>query len=176
MRNVNNEESKTKYLKVEEAFGEYSENIFAFAFSLTGDADEARDITAETFLKLLSEPRVTEPDFMVKAWLFKVAANLSKNFMMRFVRKILRLPNYLIDALNKSSSDVQRDVLRNDEFGRLEKAMRKLDETDRQILYLKYYEEMSYKEIGEITEVPEGTVASRLSRALRRLSDEFGPE
>ncbi len=167
------EDMKQNFIKAEEAFGKYSEKVFAFALTLTGDAEEARDITAEAFVKLLSEPAAADPDFMVKSWLFKVAANLSKNFMMRFVRKIMRLPNYLMDAFNSSVSDVHADALRKEEFDLLDRAMKSLDAADRQIIYLRFYEEMSYSEIAGIIEAPEGTVASRLSRALRRLSDEF---
>ncbi len=167
------DEKKERYEKVEKAFSEYSERLFAYVYGVTGDSAEARDITAESFARLLSEPGLAGPDFMVKPWLFKVATNLSRNFITRFLKRILTFPNFLIDTMVASKSDVGEEVQRGEDFAELTASLRKLGKNDREILFLKYYEQMSYEEISEVICVPSGTVASRLSRAIDRLSGEL---
>ena len=164
---------KERYMKVENAFSEYSERLFAYVYGVTGDQAEARDITAESFARLLSEPGLASPDFKVKSWLFKVATNLSRNFITRFLKRILTFPDFIIDTMCASKSDVPEEVVRNEEFAELTASLRKLGKNDREILFLKYYEQMSYEDISEVTGVPAGTVASRLSRAIERLSNEL---
>lgn len=170
----NQTDKKTRYEKAEAAYVEFAEKLFGYAFGITGDAAEARDIVAEAYARLLEEPKLASPDFMVRPWLYRVATNLSRNFITRFLRRILAFPNDLLDAMHASKkSGVPERIIHDEALEELARSMRKLDHLDREIIFLRYYEHLGYAEISEVTGVPEGTVASRLSRATRRLANEF---
>jgi len=159
--------------KITELFELYSDKLFAYAFGITRNAQEARDIVADAFLKAAGERRIIEDDFNCRAWLYKVVTNGSRNFMSRFFSKFLNFSNFDLDAYFKSDSNTCDQAIRISEFAGLSKVLEKLDRREKQMVFLKYYEEMTYKEISEITGISEASVATVVSRALRRLKNEF---
>lgn len=154
-------------------YREMSGKIFAYALGMIGDHDSACDTVSETFYKAALESGFTKDDFDYRPWLFKVATNIIRNTFKRFFMRFLRFSNHMLDSY-AGKSDVSRRAERNEALEELSKALSKLDEKDREVVYLKYYEEMDYSAISQITGVPVGTVASRLSRAIGRLSYELG--
>jgi RNA polymerase sigma-70 factor (ECF subfamily) len=164
--NDNNEKIKRLYLSS-------ADKLFAYLLSVCGNAGLAEDIVAETFLKALENAGRFDDNFNCKAWLFKVATNLMRNTFTRFLKRFLSFSNYRLDARVSGGATPEEIAVKNEEFIKLSAALRKLDRTDAQIIYLKYYESMSYAEIADILQIAEGTMASKLSRALRRLENEL---
>ncbi len=154
-------------------YNEMSGRIFAYALGMLGDHDSACDIVSETFYKAALEPDFTNDDFNYRPWLFRVATNVMRNVFRRFFNRFLRFSNHVLDSY-ADKSDVSRKAEKNEELGELSKALSKLDAKDREVVYLKYYEEMDYSAISQVIGIPVGTVASRLSRAIGRLSYELG--
>jgi len=159
--------------KFDAIYQEMSGRIFAYALGMLGDHDSACEIVSETFYKAALEPDFTNDDFKYRPWLFKVATNVMRNIFRRFFNRFLRFSNQMLDSY-ADKSDVSRKAEKNEELEELSRALSKLDEKDREVVYLKYYEEMDYSAISHVTGVPVGTVASRLSRAIGRLSYELG--
>ncbi len=162
--------------KIKELYIAYSERLFAYSFGVLGNYEEARDIVSETFLKALNEKRLVEDDFNSRAWLYRVATNLMNNYLTRFIRRFLSSPNYDLDRHAKKDEDVHEKMVRNENFKKLTESLRKIDKIDREMIYLKYYEDMTYAEIAKIMEKPETTISSKITRAVRRLSDELEHE
>jgi len=154
-------------------FEKHADHIFAYILGILGDAAEASDIVSETFVRAFAEPRLSSDDFNCRAWLFTVATNLARNHIGRYLKRFLSFSGSDLDLRIAKIPGVEETIRRNDEFIRLSKALRTVDQTDREIVFLKYFEDMSYAEIGNITGLSESAVGSRLSRAIGRLSNEL---
>lgn len=159
--------------KIAELYEAHSDRIYAYILGILGDASEAADIVSETFVRAFSEPRLDDDGFNSRAWLFTVATNLSRNHIGRYLRRFLSFSGSDLDLHCSKSPTIEEAVCKNDEFTRLSKKLQILERTDREIIFLKYFEEMSYEEIAKITGLGESAVGSRLSRAIGRLSNEL---
>ncbi len=168
-----NENQAAKNEKIKNMFIDYADSLLAYALSLCGNYEEARDIVSETFLKALKNAEIFNDNFKCKAWLFKVATNTMRNTFTRFINRFINFSNSDMDFYPSNNNNTEEITVKNEEFIKLSEALRKLEKTESKIIYLKYYEQMSYSEISEILQIPEGTIASKLSRALRRLENEL---
>jgi len=174
MSEYKNCSNKSEYNeKVKRLYLEHADALFAYTLSVCGNVEQARDVVSETFLKALENAGKFDENFNCRAWLFKVASNLMRNSFTRFLKRFLSFSNYDMDSRASAGAAPDEIAARNEEFIKLSAALRKLDRMDGEIVYLKYYESMSYAEISGVLQIPEGTVASKLSRALRRLENEL---
>lgn len=162
--------------KITELYAVNADRLFAYSFGVLGCYEEARDIVSETFLKALSEKRHIDDGFNSRAWLYKVATNLMNNYLSRFISRFLSSSNYDLDRFSKNEATIHEKMTRNENFKKLTESLRKLDKIDRELIYLKYYEDMTYAEIAKIMDRPETTISSKITRAVRRLSDELEHE
>lgn len=145
--------------------------IFAFLYRLTGDAHAADDLAQESFIRLctrIGSYRYPEP-FL--PWLYTIAHNLYKDWRKNaYQRRVLPLerpepPERTIDLTERHAE--RTEVVR---------ALGRLDEIHRSALVLRYYQDLTVPQIARIEGVPEGTIKSRLSTAIRRLRELLGAE
>ena len=144
----------------EDALVNFYEGLYAFGYSLTGNEDDASELTQETFYRLLTRGATVRDSSKVKSWLF---TTLYRIFLGWEQRRAL-LPHFEISSVENEIAPVtqeQMDVL-------LDNAVRdsllELEERYRAPLMLFYLNDHSYEEIASILAVPIGTVMSRLSR------------
>lgn len=148
----------------------YREPIFHHACWILKDYEEAVDVTQEVFIKAMREERFFEPDFKMKAWLYRVTSNLCFNLVRDRRRRNVILETQVAPRLDEpahqpdvvSSSERQEQILG---------AMDRLSEAHREILMLRYYSDLSYAEISDTLGIKLGTVMSRLSRAKEALTE-----
>lgn len=145
--------------------------LHRYALALTGGSEEARDLVAEAFLRAAAEPRFADAGFNGRAWLFRVVTNLSRNLWTRLVNRFVILP---LERFSSGPDATHAAAERREASTCLAGALAALPARDRELVGLRYFEELSYREIAEVTGVPEGTVASRLARALGRLNHAIG--
>lgn len=151
----------------------YKDSIFFMVLKMIHNRDDAEDITMESFSKAFNNIDRYDQKYAFSTWLFKIATNNC----IDFIRK-KRLETTSIDKTTENDKgdeigiDVKSDAL-NPEEGMM-KAQRvfsvrahlnKLDPKYRQLIELRYYEELSYEEISEQLELPLGTVKAQLFRA-----------
>src|SRR5690606_25115533 len=113
------------------------------------------------------EARFFAEDFKMKAWLFRVTSNLCFN-IVRDRRRRGTLLDTMVKPLarQRTAAAKQFDLVFNGEKQeRILQAMDDLSDDHREILMLRYYDDLSYAEIADTLEVKLGTVMSRLSRA-----------
>jgi len=151
----------------------YKDSIFFMVLKMVHNRDDAEDITMESFSKAFNNIERYDQKYAFSTWLFKIATNNC----IDFIRK-KRLETTSIDKTTENDKgdeigiDVKSDAP-NPEEGMM-KAQRvfsvrahlnKLDVKYRQLIELRYYEELSYEEIAEQLELPLGTVKAQLFRA-----------
>jgi len=141
--------------------------LLLYLARLLGDSDEAHDVLQETYARALRQRGFLDEGFQQRAWLYRVAGNLAHSTLRR-LRRWLRphpapatQPSVLDQLL---STEAQRAV---------QAALSRLAWQHRQVLLLRFYQELSYLEIAEVLGVPTGTVMSRLNRAKALLERSF---
>lgn len=142
----------------------YVGRIFAFAFRQTGNRELAQDITANTFEKALAHldsyrPQGSSP----AAWLYKIALNeIRKNYWKQRLLRPLR-------ETDTSSMDVESAIQAGEQTRLLWDALSKLSNADRQLLMLRFFEQLSSAEVANILGCSLPNTYLRLHRALGRL-------
>jgi RNA polymerase sigma-70 factor (ECF subfamily) len=164
-------------LAVEMVVRKYRSKLYYHALCILRDSQEAYDAVQEVFIKALREPRFFTPDFQMKAWLFRVTSNLCFNIVRDKKRRGGLLTSRREEAAPQqpavsASQQVQNGQVRDEMLSALDN----LTPAHREILLLRYYNDLSYNEIAGVLQVKLGTVMSRLSRARTRLAGVLGPE
>jgi RNA polymerase sigma-70 factor (ECF subfamily) len=165
---------KNRRVAVNLLIEKYRQPLLRHALYILRDQDDAYDIVQETFVRAIRETRLFEQDFRIKAWLFRVAKNLCLNQLRNSSRRAAILhANPLPDCQEaeqwKHLFDGEQSIL-------MMATLDKLGEDHREILILRYYDELSYTEIAQVLDIKLGTVMSRLSRARTRLLEVLPPE
>jgi RNA polymerase sigma-70 factor (ECF subfamily) len=160
-----------------DAFGEivrrWERRIFAIAFGMLGREDDARDATQETFLAAFRNLRGFRGDAKVSSWLHRIAIN---QCITRQRRAKVRSESALDDA-DKHAGQLSaplryspsRVVEERETSAAVRRAVNSLPIDLRQVVVMKEFEELTFKEIAEALEIPVSTVKSRLYTALRQL-------
>lgn len=165
--------------KDKEAFSElfnfYYDKIFNYVFRRTLNIDYAKDITSNTFFKVLKHLdgfKWRGGDNSFNAWIYKIATNEINQYFRKQNRYRLIIDDDDFNELGDFGEEVKKieKKLENDEyFLILNKSMQQLKPIYQDILHLRYFEEMSFKEISEILNKNETTVRVYSKRALEKL-------
>lgn len=153
----------------------YRPRIFSFLVRITRVRNLSEDLTQETFLRLASHAPQLAPDTNLKAWLFRVARNLSLDHQRWALLDFDRLfelslwPRYSNDAAD-SPLDL---ALANETQVRLDDALARLSEQHREVLLLVSAEGLTPTEAASVLGVSPRLLRKRLSRARQRLAAEL---
>ncbi len=153
-----------------ELVDEYYERLYRFGYRLSGSAADAEDLTQHTFLTAQTNlHQLREPEH-AKSWLFSILRNTYLNGRRR--RKQSQIVS-LESAPEPSETEDEAAQLRLEE---LQSVLDELPDEFREPLILFYFQELSYKEIADLLDVPLGTVMSRLARGKKHLRKRLAPE
>ena len=148
---------------------QHQEAVFRLAYLLLDDADEAQDVAQETFIRAyyaLDRFDLTRP---LRPWLLRITSNLARNKRRSIGRYLAAVTRWLQHETDSGGPTPQEAHLQQWETQTLWRAIRQLRLTDQEIIYLRYFLELSVTETAEAVGVAPGTVKSRLHRALNRL-------
>ena len=143
--------------------------VFRLAYLLLGAADEAEDIAQETFIRAhrsLARFDTTRP---LRPWLLKIATNLARNHHRSMGRYLAALGRWFQFERGYPGDTVEARSDQRQEAEQLWRAIRELGMADQQIIFLRYFLDLSVTETAEAMGLVQGTVKSRLHRALGRL-------
>jgi RNA polymerase sigma-70 factor (ECF subfamily) len=138
------------------------------------DADAVEDVLQETFIRMYRFINTYNPNASFRAWLYRIA----RNEVNRYLRKHKMNAPLSESSLSKGenqralSMDIFEGVkIKNttDSFD-MTTLLNAMNEKYRIVLLLRYYEELSYEEIGDVLKVPAGTVATLVHRAKKELA------
>lgn len=148
---------------------EHKQPVFRLAYLLLGDASEAEDVTQETFLRAYQRLNRFDPQRSLRPWLLGISRNLARNRSRSLGRYWGAIERYARTYLDGSKATPEDRTQSQAEADSLWKALRMLNQNDQEVIYLRYYLDLSTEETGESLGIPTGTVKSRLNRALARL-------
>ena len=129
--------------------------------------EEAEDILQEVFIKVWKNLHVFDAELKLSSWLYRVVHN---EVVSRWRKNVWVRSHPTISLSEEMLQNLTDEMdINNPNEEVINQALSKIEEKYRAVLILKYFEAMSYEEISDILKIPEGTVATRLSRAKRAL-------
>lgn len=151
----------------------YQKQVFALAYRLGGDYDEARDMAQESFLRVYRELGRYDESRRFFPWMYRVAHNTCINLMHRRPKETTPLDTVLDlqtdpadQAVNPGLSYEQQETSQV-----INQALQALPESYRLPLVMKYLEGMSYQQISEQLGLPISTIETRLFRGRKMLKN-----
>ena len=166
--------SENKRMAMEMVIHKYRDRLFYHAGSIVKDWHEAYDVVQEVFIKAMRERRFFDAEFRMKAWLFRVTTNLCFNMVRDRKRRGAILEG--MQKIDRAHADQLDRAFQSERRTEVLAAVDTMTPDHRQILLLRYYDDLSYAEIAEVLEIKLGTVMSRLSRARNRLLQQMGED
>ncbi len=160
-----------------ELLSAYGPRLYGYFYRATGSSHDAEDLLGEVMLRLLRRLGDYDERGRFEPWLFRIAANLVRD---RIRRRRVRpgtaslearegRSGPLGDALAGEAEAVDAGLIAAETGAALNAALEKLDETSRQMVLLRHFAEMSFKEIAGVFDCPLGTVLAKVHRALKAL-------
>lgn len=141
----------------------YATKVYAYYYRLTNNKTTAEDLTSELFVKLV-EKIDTFKGGNFNSWLFRTASNIFYDHL----RKKKRRKDFFEKELELQQQN-QSAGTNTDDREDLQQKLQQLDEETRELITLRYYSEMSFKEISQMRSEPIGTTLSKVHRGLKRL-------
>jgi RNA polymerase sigma-70 factor (ECF subfamily) len=139
--------------------------LLRFAYGLVGQRETAEDLVQDAFIKLHAHwDDVANP----RAWLFKSIRNLALNHIRDHKRET---PFEDSDDFQSHSPEPDQSLGRFEAIGTLQLLVSELDAEDRQLITLKYHENLKYDQISQHTGLSVGNVGYKLHHALKNLAD-----
>jgi RNA polymerase sigma-70 factor, ECF subfamily len=162
---------------LERAMEQYGKATYNFAFRLTGNEADARDLTQEAFLRVYRAWRSFQPGTSFLSWIYRIVTNLHRDELRRRKGRFQEeIPEDNAPQDFGGSKPLATDPIEDYMAGQLgeplARSLAQLSPEQRQVIVLADIEEYSYQEIADIMGCSIGTVRSRLHRAralLRRL-------
>lgn len=161
------------------AFGElverYMRRAYYAALGFVGSPEDAMDLSQEAFVRAYRARGRLDPTRPFYAWLYQILRRLCFNFVRdrrTRRRRTEQASGWLVDqaADRHSTMNPARALQREEDRKRILAALATLPEREREVLVLKEWEGLRYREIAELVGIPIGTVMSRLYSARRRLA------
>lgn len=161
----------------------YKSRIVNLIYRFIRDHQRAEDLAQEVFVRVFLHRERYRKSGKFSTWIFTIAVNLAKNEIRRKVRlkNVLSLEGLQEVAgssgffLKDKKPDPDRDLERDQLSDIVTKAIEKLPQRYRMALVLRDIEGLSYEEIGDILQIPGGTVRSRINRARLMLKEKLKP-
>lgn len=162
-------------------FERYTQKIFYLSLDLTGNHQDAEDLSQEVFIKMYNNIQQFKGEASLGSWLYRITVNTFLNKRNRKSFNIIRKSKDL-DKLNLSNEALSQGAGREDpeestRSGIIQKhintALQKLSKKERIVFVLRHYNEYPLKEIAEQLNVSTGTVKSTLFRSLKKLQKEL---
>lgn len=149
----------------------YRGDIYRVARRMTGNHEDADDVSQETFLRAYKGLSGFRGDASLKTWLFRIALNLAINVGRTKAtrRESDEDPEIASDAQHHAPSESEARLERRQEETRVRRAVDRLPPRQRQVVILRIYEELKFHEIADFLEAPIGTVKANFFHAMNNL-------
>src|SRR6185295_6630630 len=162
----------------------YQRELFHFLVRFLGDRAAAEDVFQETFLQVHQSAAQFDPSRRFRPWLFTIAANKARDLMRSQARRPTNPlqatispgdeeSGEFIDLMQAAESMPGEPLEREELQQQVQKTVMGMPEHLREILLLSYFHQFPYKQIGDILDIPLGTVKSRLHAAVAYFADRW---
>lgn len=147
----------------------YKQNLYKMAFIYVRNEQDALDIVSDTVYKAYMNINKLRESQYFSRWIIKILINLSIN-KLKSNKNIIYVDDYSLLDKNSNISEMEFNISKNID---LYNAMDNLNIKYKNLIILKYFQDMTISQISKLLEYPEGTVKVYLRRALKKLKVEL---
>ena len=144
--------------------------VYRVALGILRDEDGASDVAQETFLKAFRGLKGFRGDASFKTWLLTIAANEARG-VLRKVGRRKELALETAGPIPSTESSADHTMERAEDVNRVRELLEKLPDKQKQAVTLRIFEELSFREIGEIIGSSEGAARVNYHHGIRRLRE-----
>ena len=145
----------------------YAKRCFGYFYRLTSNRDLSDELLSELFVKLV-EKIGSYRGGSFDGWIFTMASNIFHDHLRFKQRQTRLLDEHSKRIMSKSAGTVSG---KDDDTDKLQMALGELDSDVRELVMMRFYSQMSFKEIAESRREPIGTTLSKVHRGLKRLRE-----
>ena len=154
---------------IEHAFRDHGAALLGYLARRAPDAQDAADLLSEVFTTAWRRRTVAPTGNELRLWLFGIARNALHNHRRSSVRRSAATVRVADELARRLAPVDQVDLLD------LERALDRLGATDREIILLAHWEGLTSAQIGQVLDMPAGSVRARLKKAREQVRDVLGP-
>jgi RNA polymerase sigma-70 factor (ECF subfamily) len=147
----------------------WEQPLFRFVYRHLPRREEAQDICQETFLRVLRKSHHFRRGGKFSTWMYQIALNLCRDHARKHRRWGFPVEEEGIDRAPGEEEGPTKEIQRRQERDAVHKALERIPVEQREVLVLKEFEGLKFREIAEILDCPESTVKSRMYYGLRAL-------
>ncbi len=155
----------------------YWDTIYFLLLKMTGNREDAEDLTIETFGKAFANLSQYTPDYAFSTWLFRIASNHCIDFIRKKKKNVLKNEgNEVVESADNTDSmpgeegwGPEEPMIRNQKVMVVRQVLKRLKPRYQNLIQLRYFDELSYEEISRKLDLPLGTVKAQLFRARELL-------
>ena len=160
-------------LSIEETYREYSDMLYRWLLAKTGDPDVAEEITQETFYQAVLHADSYDSSYRVSTWLCSIASNKLKEYYRKNPPKENYDELFGSGPMEPSVPGPDDSAVASARRAELYRAIHSLPEPAREVVHLRAFSDLSFKEIGDIFGKPEGWARVTFYRAKAALRKEL---
>jgi RNA polymerase sigma factor (sigma-70 family) len=157
-------------------FTRYKDSIYYMILKMVHNRDDAEDLTIESFGKAFSNLEKYTPDYAFSTWLFKIASNNTIDHIRKKRMDVISLDDdnsnesmNISNTVSSNTPDPEEKFIRDQRALLMREILDRLNPKYRNLIQLRYFEELSYEEIAQQLNLPLGTVKAQLFRAKELL-------
>ncbi|WP_121609971.1 sigma-70 family RNA polymerase sigma factor [Mesobacillus foraminis] len=164
-------ETDDKDLLIDEIMHRHGQEILQLVYSYVKNRSIAEDLTQDIFVKCYKSFHTYSGKARIRTWLWRIAINHCKDYLKSWYARNVILTEKETEPVYHQDKTVEQTVIQKGEDQELAEAVMELPIKYREVIYLFYFEELSIKEISEVTDIKENTVKTRLRRAKDLLKE-----
>ena len=134
---------------IKEIYETYEKYIFKYLYGLTLDFNLAEELTQETFFQVVKSFHKFRGDCHVSTWIYKIARNVYSQYFRKNTVKTMSIDENIFDIPNKNGPE--EDFERRENNKLIKSALMQVSEKQREVLWLRDLQDLSYEEIAVIT-------------------------
>ena len=154
---------------IEQAMAEFESPLIGYATTILNDADRARDVVQDTFIRLCQQD-VEKVRDSLKSWLFTVCRNRALD-LLRKDKRIQPLDEIRWQKVAGPGLQPDEQSEHMERMSRVMKTLDRLSENQREVILLKFQQGLSYQEIQKVTGLKSGNIGFLIHTGLKRLRD-----
>ncbi|MBL7146325.1 MAG: RNA polymerase sigma factor [Phycisphaerae bacterium] len=145
----------------------YASRLYGYFYRLTGNKDLSDELLSELFVKLV-EKIASYKGGSFEGWLFRIASNIFHDYLRSKQRR-----KKLLDVHKEQieSEITEQNKSGNEQIDLLEIQLKRMDADTRELIMLRFYSQLSFKEIAKMRSEPIGTTLAKLHRGLKKLRE-----
>jgi RNA polymerase sigma factor (sigma-70 family) len=155
--------------RLEEVFLRYQDALLGTLYYLVGNSEDAHDTLQETFVKCWRNRDSLAEVENLRAWVFRVALNAARDMRTTAWRRRRRPLDKGVTTLAASDPGPDAHAARREQLALIRQALHQLRPEEQEVFLLRQNGQMTYAQIAEATEIPLGTVKTRMRLALSKL-------